>query len=255
MAKRLRPEQIAEARIRDGLQTRLAASMAAQYAGVIRADFQNAANAFRDGGHITKSDIDDKAMARAMATNWERGARIFGTRTLTQLRSRKRYRCAIHTKGIIEDLLTEELYRYGKKWLGKKIVQVSSTTVEQVRRIAEKYEGESIEAIARQIERAGALLSGARAMVIARTETHTIANWAGEETAKATGDPLKKQWAATYDSRTRDDHAEADGQTVSIGQAFDVGGESLEFPGDPSGAAENIIQCRCQCLYIDEEYR
>ena len=45
-------------------------------------------------------------------------------------------------------------------------------------------------------------------------------------------------------------HADADGQTVPIGQAFDVDGEQLVYPGDPGGSPENTVQCRCTVGFL-----
>jgi hypothetical protein len=32
---------------------------------------------------------------------------------------------------------------------------------------------------------------------------------------------------------------------VGVDETFSVGGEDLEYPGDPNGSPENVIQCRC----------
>lgn len=60
---------------------------------------------------------------------------------------------------------------------------------------------------------------------------------------------VQKTWNATLDSSTRPEHAEADGQSVDILDNFDVGGESLAYPGDDSGSPENTINCRCEVTY------
>ncbi len=53
-------------------------------------------------------------------------------------------------------------------------------------------------------------------------------------------------WHATQDDRTRDSHAEMDGQEVAMGESFITGnGNALEFPGDPNGPPEEVINCRC----------
>lgn len=44
----------------------------------------------------------------------------------------------------------------------------------------------------------------------------------------------KKEWNAILDSRTRETHAEADGQVVSLTDYFHVGDSLLMFPGDTS---------------------
>lgn len=253
--KRVKPQHLAEARVKDAMQLRIAAGSAVLYRGVLRRDYEALAQAYRETGEVVESAVKESDMAKALATNWERTAKAAGGRTLMQLTSKKRYHCAIHTKGIMQDLLARELVGYGKRWLGKKISQVSTTTIDQVRGIVQRFDGEDINTIANQISALGAALAGYRSMTIARTETHSIANWSSDEVAKATGDNIEKQWAATIDDRTRDDHADVDGEVVKMGGMFEVGGEELEYPGDPNGSPENVIQCRCQALYIDLDYQ
>lgn len=59
------------------------------------------------------------------------------------------------------------------------------------------------------------------------------------------GCDVTKIWVATDDERTRPEHMEADGQEVPHNEPFDVGGEELMHPGDPSGSGWNIYNCRC----------
>lgn len=92
---------------------------------------------------------------------------------------------------------------------------------------------------------------------IARTEAMAVYNGGGFNAAKAiedeTGRGAFKQWLATKDPRTRHSHMAADGQTVPLTQQFDVGGASLLFPGDPTGPANEVIQCRCTTLFLSAE--
>lgn len=62
----------------------------------------------------------------------------------------------------------------------------------------------------------------------------------------------EKEWVSRLDNRNRGfdpksafDHVRPDGQVVSNGSAFMVSGELLRWPGDSSGSAGNVIQCRC----------
>lgn len=92
-----------------------------------------------------------------------------------------------------------------------------------------------------------------RAVAVARTEVVGAAN-AGSlaqlQLAGFTDEECSKRWLATEDERTRIAHHVADGQTVPLNQPFSVGGEGLQFPGDPRGRADNIIQCRCTLEYV-----
>lgn len=92
-----------------------------------------------------------------------------------------------------------------------------------------------------------------RATVVARTETIGALN-AGRfdafQVVSAEG-PMEKLWLATSDTRTRETHREADGQRVPVGDVFSVGGFGLAFPGDPTGPAQEVIQCRCTMLLVE----
>lgn len=119
--------------------------------------------------------------------------------------------------------------------------------------------GESRDQIAARVDRVlsytGSEKWPNRAKVIAQTEVNraygagTMA--AGIEQARVTGRQLRKVWNARDDSRVRMPHHQADGQTVPVWQPFQVNGESLMFPGDPTGSPENVINCRCSIRITD----
>lgn len=121
--------------------------------------------------------------------------------------------------------------------------------------------GEGIPQIAGRIER---LLSTTdtprwenRAVVIARTEAIGALNAAKLESFRAMAEEepdtvFEKVWLATLDVRTRETHRDADGQRVPLGGAFEVGGFSLEFPGDPLGPPQEVINCRCSPLLAEQ---
>jgi len=66
--------------------------------------------------------------------------------------------------------------------------------------------------------------------------------------AEEIGISLEKQWIATLDSRTRHDHAAADGQTVDENKPFIIGGYEMMYPGDPSGPGHEVYNCRCTMI-------
>lgn len=80
----------------------------------------------------------------------------------------------------------------------------------------------------------------ARTTMTGADNAGTMAGW--EQSGVVKG----KTWlSALAPNRTRDEHAAAHGQTVKLFEKFDVGGEKLEYPGDPIGAPGNIINCLC----------
>lgn len=96
-----------------------------------------------------------------------------------------------------------------------------------------------------------------KAVVVARTETIGALNSGRTDSflAIATEVPeldFQQQWLATNDSRTRPTHRTADGQRRRMGQTFDVGSANLRFPGDPLGPADEVIQCRCTTILVEE---
>lgn len=62
---------------------------------------------------------------------------------------------------------------------------------------------------------------------------------------------FEKVWLAAEDTRTRETHREADGQRVPLESPFSVGGFDLRFPGDPTGPAQEVINCRCTLLLVE----
>ena len=137
---------------------------------------------------------------------------------------------------------------------GERAAETARTTRGDIRRLlTEAFDAGDPET---EVLRRGMLakgLSAWRADTIARTETHTAAGFASDYTARQIaqdgGFTLEKAWVSTSDDRTREIHADMDGnEYIGQDEAFDVGGESLEYPGDPSGSAENTINCRCSVV-------
>lgn len=94
-----------------------------------------------------------------------------------------------------------------------------------------------------------------RAMTVARTETIGAVNagvFRGAQLeAEQRGDVAPfKQWIATDDTRTRPTHNAADKQRTLLSEPFIVGGARLLFPGDPTGPAQEVINCRCSLLPV-----
>lgn len=83
---------------------------------------------------------------------------------------------------------------------------------------------------------------------IARTEAHRIqckATADAQFRAKEKGADVVKQWDASLDKKTRDSHVQVDGEIRELDERFSNG---LRYPGDPSGGAAEVINCRCALL-------
>lgn len=86
---------------------------------------------------------------------------------------------------------------------------------------------------------------------VGRTQATAVLNGATDAASAAVVQDkpeyrIEREWIAILDSHTRLAHADADGQRVPLGTPFEVDGESLRWPGDPLGSADNVINCRCR---------
>ena len=108
-------------------------------------------------------------------------------------------------------------------------------------------QGESIPHIGDRLQR---ILGMDRVAAIrsARTAT-TAAECAGRidayKYAESLGIEMQQEWVATLDDRTRHEHRVLDGQRVDIGEAFEVDGATLRYPGDPQAPGYLVYNCRC----------
>lgn len=134
---------------------------------------------------------------------------------------------------------------------GQRIVGITSTTQKLMQGVIKRAvdQGLSIDRTQALIRSEFTAMSRLRAERIARTEIVSASNMGSQLAAESTGLTLVKEWLATRDGRTRDDHAEADGQTVGLNEYFVVGGEQMMQPGDPSASASQTINCRCVAVY------
>ena len=83
---------------------------------------------------------------------------------------------------------------------------------------------------------------------LVRTEATAAANFATMESATTIfpGAQMRKEWIASFDDRTRSTHSEAgSSDPIPYNDPFMVGGSFLMYPGDPSGPAAEVINCRC----------
>lgn len=115
--------------------------------------------------------------------------------------------------------------------------------------------GESIDDLAERVMTA-VDVAEPRARMIARTEANGAMNGVVSQTNHRVGTMfdidagIMQEWSATHDLRTRPTHVAADGQVVQLGEPFQVGTASLQYPSDPDGPPEETINCRCSTLTV-----
>jgi uncharacterized protein with gpF-like domain len=128
----------------------------------------------------------------------------------------------------------------------KTVLPITQTTKEQLlAKIQEMInEGESIEWLVQQVQDKG--FTDWRARMIARTESNRAINYGQQIGAEKSKFKLNKEWVSVHDDRTRHSHLLLDGKVVGELEEFKPG---LQFPGDPNGAKEETINCRCHLEY------
>lgn len=88
--------------------------------------------------------------------------------------------------------------------------------------------------------------SGARALMVARTEVAAATNTARNLTFQEEGVD-STEWITARDEAVRDSHAAQDGDKAAVGTPFANG---LLYPGDPAGDAGEVINCRCLAIPV-----
>jgi HK97 family phage portal protein len=127
--------------------------------------------------------------------------------------------------------------------------QVTNTTYRAIQEqlLEGVIEGEGIDQLATRIRAVFSEASKNRATTIARTEVISASNASTHLVGMEYPDDVVAgfEWLSAHDSRVREHHRTADGQQRRKGEAFNVGHITMRFPGDPSGGASEVINCRC----------
>lgn len=142
---------------------------------------------------------------------------------------------------------TQQILDYFSLFLMDKVVVPITATTRKM--IEEKINemilnGYSIEWLVQQVETSQFL--GWRARMIARTESNRAINFGAQMGAQQTGFQTWKEWVAVHDNRTRHAHVQLDTKKVDMNEEFLPG---LSYPGDPNGAPDQTINCRCHLDY------
>lgn len=134
-----------------------------------------------------------------------------------------------------------------RRWNAKKINAEMLQAIEQ---------GEDISKMSERLQRVTDM-NEVSAIRNARTMTTSFENKGrldGMEAMQADGTIVKKQWLATHDSKTRDAHAELNGETAEINEPFKNEIGEIYYPGDPTAKPSNIYNCRCTLTYVIEGF-
>lgn len=120
--------------------------------------------------------------------------------------------------------------------------QIQSVTVQAI------AQGESIPEMTSRIAKTMGEINHAATIRYARTVLGSAQNAARIDSfhrAEDLGIPMVKRWVATIDDRTRHNHRYLDQQTKPIDEPFEVDGEEIMFPKDPTASPGMVYNCRC----------
>lgn len=129
---------------------------------------------------------------------------------------------------------------------------ITQTTIRLIREVLSRaaMSGASFDDIVDELE--SPEFTAKRARLIARTETVGAANAGAIANAKLAG-ATKKIWIAARDHRTRQHHREVNQVVIPIDGKFQVGNYFMAYPGDKSGGAEEVCNCRCALGFATDE--
>jgi hypothetical protein len=136
---------------------------------------------------------------------------------------------------------------------GQKIQNISRTQREEIMSLlqAAHDDGLSIAKAAQSVASGVRGISATRAVTIARTEIVGVSNGGSLQVARLSGVAKGKVWLTAGGARhpRHELYDDLDGQTVGLSEQFNVGGSPLDYPGDPFGPPEEVINCRCTVAY------
>lgn len=151
--------------------------------------------------------------------------------------------------------------------MAMRVTNINDTTRKKIQEIiAIGYnQGLETEQIANFLRTRIKSINASRAIMIARTELAEAANIAKEKSSEdwesETGENLYKVWIHRYAKEPRDWHQTLDnGKAIPKGEKFIVTSPKtgntvlMDRPHDPSGGAENNINCSCVVTYVSESF-
>jgi len=207
--------------------------------------------------------VDDACpkMVETLQKHYRRVATVFGNKAFG-IFANKKFIQPSEIKTPREDFW-KEINGWSRTQAASKITKVNRTTKNVIAGVIHKgmEEGISHVDIAKNIRKTGKISSSYRAKTIALTETHTAAMKSIDSAVKSTRIEMEREWVSARDMRTRRPSKNniwnhygkfpngADTERVPQDKDFVGTGQPLSYPGDPKGAAGNIIRCRCCLLY------
>lgn len=252
------PDPEREQRRQEKMMRRIDRTFAPQFQAEIGRAMLELSDAWQEAGAVPiVSPHFERVQTIAEAQAWE-AIKVFGVRFLELPKAapgpNETRDFAVTLRKFARRFILGEAFR-------QRITSIANTTRDHVIRMIDRgnEEGLGQDGTAKLIRDVVPRLSRARAGMIARTETHNAANYGAVQAAKETGLPLRKEWMAAADERTRFQHAALHGKIVDADDKFEVQtirddlGYLIAYPGDPEAPAYGTINCRCALAWVTED--
>ena len=157
-----------------------------------------------------------------------------------------------------DDVWSEGFAEAGRKVAGQRIELLQGTAMAEVIKNLQRFMQDPEFMALGAAERGRILrsrfnkLSAYQAERIVRTEATFAANLGARRSAidMFGKNGLQREWLNATDARVRDAHNLSEPQIREMDEPFNIGGELLMMPGDPSGSPQNVINCRCSVAHI-----
>jgi HK97 family phage portal protein len=145
--------------------------------------------------------------------------------------------------GLTQDFMQPKFTEWIKEHGLDQVKDINTTTKEKLQKTLSEGidQGESIVKLRDRISVIFTEAKTSRTEKIAKTETHNTVGAGTHETYKA-ANVQRRSWLTTIDGRERESHAAINGEIREIDKPFSNG---LMYPGDPSGSAKELVNCRC----------
>lgn len=246
-----------------------------RFAGTQKAAFQKAFNTQIDAGKSVKDAADratlavfnpkiDDALKTALTPGWLASMKAGEEHATAILGKKKGKGAKAGTSGAF-DVSNPKFLEWIQAHGLEKAKGMNDTTLDELKKQLQTELAEAIDEGASSRDMAKIVMDVSdgvwenmdtvRANAIARTESAATVNYGTKETYRGEG-IQKKEWLSIDDDRTRDTHLSinlpANPYIIGIDEEFQIGGDSMEYPGGGSDAAENV-NCRCTILPVIDE--
>lgn len=211
---------------------------------------------FRQWTELVDSAVTDKPIVNFFERYYPMSAKL-----AVMVRNNLLKGKATEENQILENAFSLKLTKLVRDEAGEKIVSITGTTRERLKSVVRSVldeadtAGYGIDKITSKLfKEVGANLVGngyARARAIAQTEMISASNQAASFAAASTGYETRKFWSTSGLPNIRETHLEAERYSdekngLREDETFQNG---LLYPGDPSGPAEEVINCRCTIMH------